>query len=75
MGIFDKAKEMLGDEKKTDAVLDQAENFAKDKLGEDKQEQVSKVRAAIDERVGGDDPRDDRQNPRPEDNGPETTGR
>lgn len=75
MGIFDKAKDMLGDEKKTDAVLDKAENFAKDKLGSDKHEQVSKVRDAIDERVGGDNTDDDQQNRRPEDKGPETTDR
>lgn len=75
MGIFDKAKEMLADEKKTDAVLDKAESFAKDKLGQDKHDQVSKVRDAIDDRIGSDNPDDDRQNRRPGDNGPETPGR
>lgn len=61
MGIFDKAKGMLGDEKKTDALLDKAENLAKDKLGADKADQVSKARDAIDDRVGDGNPDNDRQ--------------
>lgn len=55
MGIFDKAKEFLSSEeaeKKTDAVLDSAEKFATDKLGEDKAEKVAEVRKAIDEKLG-----------------------
>lgn len=75
MGIFDKAKNMLADEKKTDAVLDKAESFAKDKLGQDKHEQVSKVRGAIDERIGSDNPGDARHGRRPEDKAPDTPGR
>lgn len=65
MGIFDKAKDMLGDEQKTDAALDKVEQFAKNKLGEDKAEQISKVRDAVDERIG-DGSKQDREQTRPD---------
>lgn len=55
MGIFDKAKEALNSEKGekvTKEGLDKAENFAKDKLGEDKADQVDKARDAIDDKLG-----------------------
>ena len=55
MGIFDKAKDALhseGIEETSDAVLDKAEDFASNKLGEDKTEKVSKVRDAIDRHIG-----------------------
>lgn len=49
MGIFDKAKKMLGDEQKRGAALDKAEEFAKNKLGEDKAGKISQVRDKVDE--------------------------
>lgn len=49
MGIFDKAKDMLGDEQKRGAALDKAEEFAKNKLGEDKADKISRVRDKVDE--------------------------
>lgn len=55
MGIFDKAKEALNSEKGEEVTkegLDKAENFAKDKLGEDKADQVDKARDAIDDKLG-----------------------
>lgn len=58
MSIFDKAKNLLNDEGKTDAVLDKAEQFAKDKLGKDKSGQIRRVRDTIDDRVGGSDSQD-----------------
>ena len=39
MGIFDKAKEALGNEENTDKVLDKAD-------------QISKVRKVIDDKIG-----------------------
>ncbi|MBK4140890.1 antitoxin [Corynebacterium macginleyi] len=55
MGIFDKAKEALNSEKGEEVTkegLDKAEDFAKDKLGEDKADQVDKARDAIDDKLG-----------------------
>lgn len=52
MGIFDKAKEALGNEETTDKVLDKAEDLAKSKLGDDKADQISKVRKVIDDKIG-----------------------
>lgn len=52
MGIMDKAKELLNNEENTDKALDKAEQLAKDKLGEDKAEQISKVREEADKRLG-----------------------
>ena len=52
MGIFDKAKETLANEENTDKVLDKAEELAKSKLGEDKADQISKVRSVIDDKLG-----------------------
>jgi len=52
MGIFDKAKEALGNEENTDKVLDKAEDLAKSKLGDDKADQISKVRKVIDDKIG-----------------------
>ncbi|QPR29934.1 antitoxin [Corynebacterium amycolatum] len=52
MGLMDKAKEALSNEENTDKVLDKAEQLGKDKLGEDKADQVKKVRDMADERLG-----------------------
>ena len=52
MGIFDKAKEALGNEENTDKVLDKAEDLAKSKLSDDKADQISKVRKVIDDKIG-----------------------
>lgn len=52
MGIFDKAKEALGNEENTDKVLDKAEDLAKSKFGDDKADQISKVRKVIDDKIG-----------------------
>lgn len=52
MGIFDKAKDVLNNEETTDKALDKAEELAKSKLGEGKADQVSKVRNAIDDKLG-----------------------
>lgn len=62
MGIFDKAKEALNSEKGEEVTkegLDKAEDFAKDKLGEDKADQVDKARDAIDEKLGTNNDGDD----------------
>lgn len=60
MGIFDSAKdkanEFLSSEEKTDDLLDKAAEKARGLLGEDKAEQIDKVRDSIDERIGGEDP-------------------
>lgn len=59
MGLMDKAKEFLNSEKGeqvTDQALDRAEQAAKDKLGEDKADQIHQVRDKIDEQVGGGEP-------------------
>ncbi|MHA2787554.1 antitoxin [Corynebacterium sp. S7] len=64
MGIFDKAKDLLGDEGQTDAVLDKAQQLATEKLGADKAEQVRQVREEIDKRVGnGETPAQDTPQP------------
>ena len=52
MGIFDEAKKALGNEETTDKVLDKAEDLAKSKLGDDKADQISKVRKVIDDKIG-----------------------
>lgn len=52
MGLMDKAKEMINDEETTDKVLDKAEELGKNKLGEDKADQVKKARDMADERIG-----------------------
>ncbi|OFL70443.1 hypothetical protein HMPREF2751_07320 [Corynebacterium sp. HMSC063G05] len=52
MGLMDKAKEALSNEENTDKVLDKAEQLGKDKLGEDKADQIKKVRDMADERLG-----------------------
>lgn len=52
MGLMDKAKDALNNEENTDKVLDKAEQLGKDKLGEDKADQVKKVRDMADERLG-----------------------
>lgn len=62
MGIFDKAKEALNSEKGEEVTkegLDKAEEFAKDKLGDDKADQVDKARDAIDDKLGTNDDGDD----------------
>lgn len=51
-----KAEEFLKSDKaeqQTDQVLDKAADLAKDKLGEDKADQVDKVRNVIDDKIGG----------------------
>lgn len=59
MGIFDEAKnkatEFLNSdagEQKSDELLDKAADAAKGLLGEDKADQINKVRDAVDERIG-----------------------
>ena len=52
MGLMDKAKEALNNEENTDKVLDKAEELGKNKLGEDKADQVKKARDLADERLG-----------------------
>lgn len=62
MGIFDKAKEALNSEKGEEVTkegLDKAEEFAKDKLGDDKADQVDKARDAIDDKLGTNNDGDD----------------
>ncbi|KQB85916.1 MULTISPECIES: antitoxin [Corynebacterium] len=60
MGFLDEAKKKAEDflksdkaEEQTDQVLDKAADLAKDKLGQDKADQVDKVRNAIDDKIGG----------------------
>lgn len=48
----DKAKEVLGDEEKTDAGLDKAQEAAAERFSEDKSEHVGKARDLADERMG-----------------------
>lgn len=58
MSIFDKAKEALTSDKGeeiTDKVFDAAENFAAEKLGADKAEQVRQAREALDAKIGNED--------------------
>ena len=52
MGLMDKAKDALNNEENTDKVLDKAEQLGKDKFGEDKADQIKKVRDMADERLG-----------------------
>ena len=55
MDIVNKAKNFLNNdqaEEKSDQILDQAAEFAKDKLGADKADQIDKVRDAVDEKIG-----------------------
>lgn len=52
MGLIDKAKEALSNEENTDQILDKAEQLGKNKLGEDKADQIKKVRDMADERLG-----------------------
>lgn len=52
MGLMDKAKEALSNEENTDKVLDKAEQLGKDKLGEDKADQIDKARDAADGKIG-----------------------
>ena len=55
MDIVNKAKDFLNSdqaEEKSDQVLDKAAEFAKDKLGADKADQIDKVRDAVDEKIG-----------------------
>ncbi|WP_018298138.1 antitoxin [Corynebacterium lubricantis] len=68
MGIFDKAKDLLGDEAQTDAVLDKAEQFATEKLGADKADQIKKAREEIDKRIGDGDNQAPAQDNRAQDN-------
>ena len=55
MDLANKAKDFLNSdqaEEKSDQILDQAAEFAKDKLGADKADQIDKVRDAVDEKIG-----------------------
>ena len=52
MGLMDKAKDALNNEENTDKVLDKAEQLGKDKLGEDKADQIDKARDAADGKLG-----------------------
>ena len=56
MGIMDsargKAREFLSSEEKSDQLLDKAEKFATDRLGEDKAGHIVKAREAADSRLG-----------------------
>ncbi len=55
MDLANKAKDFLNSdqaEEKSDQILDQAAGFAKDKLGNDKADQVDKVRDAVDQKIG-----------------------
>lgn len=55
MGLLDKAKDALNTEKGQKAVdkgLDKAQDAAKNKLGEDKSEQIDQARQKIDEHLG-----------------------
>lgn len=55
MDIVNKAKDFLNSdqaEEKSDQILDQAAEFAKDKLGAHKADQIDKVRDAVDEKIG-----------------------
>lgn len=59
MGIFDEAKKKATEfldfdsgEQKSDGLLDKAADKAKGLLGEDKADQINKVRDAVDERIG-----------------------
>ncbi|MGO1638468.1 antitoxin [Ancrocorticia populi] len=55
MDLANKAKDFLNSdqaEEKSDQILDQTAGFAKDKLGNDKADQVDKVRDAVDQKIG-----------------------
>ena len=59
MGIFDEAKKKATEfldsdsgEQKSDELLDKAADKAKGLFGEDKADQIKKVRDAVDERIG-----------------------
>lgn len=79
MGIFDNAKNKANEflnsdsgEQKSDAFLDKAADFAKDKLGADKADKIDRIRDAADEKIGNNngarnpetDPQVDPQAPR-----------
>ncbi|HIW95977.1 MAG TPA: antitoxin [Candidatus Corynebacterium gallistercoris] len=51
MGIMDKAKEFANDDDKRNEALDKAEQFAKDKAGEEHHDKVDKARDAIDDKL------------------------
>lgn len=55
MDLANKAKDFLNSdqaEEKSDQILDQTAGFAKDKLGNDKADQVDRVRDAVDQKIG-----------------------
>ncbi|HHU67682.1 Rv0909 family putative TA system antitoxin [Corynebacterium sp.] len=63
MSIFDKAKNKADEflkseegERRSDEFLDKAAQHATDRFGEDKAEHIRKVRDAVDERIGTDQP-------------------
>lgn len=68
MSIFDNAKNKADDflnsepgEKKTDELLDNAQQRATDRFGEDKADHIQKARDAVDDRIGSDRPSAEQQ--------------
>lgn len=62
MGLMDKAKDFMNSEsgkQKSGEFLDKAEQFATDKLGEDKADKIGKVRDTAEDRLGTNDTDDD----------------
>ncbi len=75
MGLFDKAKQKAQEfansdqgKEKVDGLLDQAEQTATDKLGEDKSDQVKKVRDGIEGQLGNNDQGGEEPEQNPEQN-------
>lgn len=56
MGLFDKAKDAMGQNSdKVDQGVDQAGDFAKDKVGEEHADKVDKASDAAKDQLGGGD--------------------
>jgi hypothetical protein len=51
-GLFDKAKEFLGDEERSDSLLDKAAQAADKATGGKHSEQIRQARKAADDRLG-----------------------
>lgn len=51
-GLFDKVKETLGSEEKTDAILDKASDAAKKATGGKFDDKIQAVRDAADKKLG-----------------------
>lgn len=59
MGLMDRAKDFLSSEsgkQKASGFLDKAEKLATDRLGADKADKIGRVRDAVEERLGTDEP-------------------